>query len=79
MTLDEHTQMVEKKYDDLCLKYAKASKELTTKKRKRNSYEKRYQDIISKDDGMRKEQEDLNQKKREIRRRISESTGHIIS
>jgi len=68
-----------KKYDDLCLKYAKASKELTTKKRKRNSYEKRYQDIISKDDGMRKEQEDLNQKKREIRRRISESTGHIIS
>lgn len=68
-----------KKYDELCLKYAKASKELASKKRKRNSYERRYQDIISKDEGMQKEQDDLNQKKRELRRKVSESAGHIIS
>lgn len=68
-----------KKYDELCLKYAKASKELASKKSKRNSYERRYQDIISKDEGMQKEQEELNQKKRELRRNVSESVGHIIS
>lgn len=68
-----------KKYDDLCLKYAKASKELASKKGKRNSYEQRYQDIISKDEEMQKEQEDLNQKKSEVHRSMSESTGHILS
>ena len=68
-----------KKYEYLCSAYAVKSEELKKKKCRRDSYEKQYQDIISKDEDMQKEQEELSQQKREIRRQMSECTAQIMS
>jgi DNA sulfur modification protein DndD len=69
----------EKKYKDLCSRYAKVSKDLALKKSKRNKYEKRYQNIISNDAEMQNQQQELNQKKQETRRKMTESTARIMS
>lgn len=69
----------EKKYQELKCEYQKKSEELTSKKTKRYKYEKKYQDIISKDERMRSEQEELIQRKNEIRNQIAETRAQIFS
>lgn len=69
----------EKKYQDLMNEFLTKSKLLESQKAKRCNYEKKYENIISKDEEMRLEQEDLNQKKREIRIQIEETMAQILN
>ena len=72
-------EKLKRKHDDLCREYSDASRKLESKKQKRDTYAKRYQDIIADDEQAREEQAVLEEKKQENRRKKAESIARIMS
>lgn len=72
-------EKLRRKHNELCREYSQASRELESKKQKRDTYERRYQDIIADDEQAREEQAVLEEKKQENRRKKTESIARIMS
>lgn len=68
-----------KKYEYLCVQFSEASNKLRSKKNKRDTYIKRYQNIISKDEKIQEEQNALEMRQEEVLRKKAEATAQIMS